>query len=172
MRSPVRYALLLVLLIAAAAPFARAAGEPELEGMYSVVGLNPDGAEYHGVVHIEHLGDSLLLTWMFPDGPADAQNQVLLRANAVGLGIVSGGMLAVSYHGAQMAGIVIYRIEDEGNRLAGKWTLIGDDGTVYTETLTKLPAEAVQPRRERTEPRDHSAPARPTSPVRLPGGQV
>ena len=171
MRNPVRFALLLVLLIATAAPFARAAGEPELEGMYAATGMNPDGNEYHGVVHIEHHGESLLLTWMFPDGPADAGAQILLRPQAVGIGILNNGMLAVSYHGPRMAGIVLYRIEADGKRLTGQWTLVGDDGTIRPETLEKLPDDAIKPR----ENRDNAEPEtpRPPRPVRLPvGGQV
>lgn len=170
MRTPVRFALLLVILIAGAAPFARAAGEPTLEGMYSVTGVNPDGNEYHGVVHIEPHGNSFVVTWLFPDGPADdAQTQILLRPNAIGIGIVTGNMLAVSYHGPGIAGIVLYQIEEDGYRLAGQWTAVGDDGTLHKETLTKLPADAVQPR---VPSREESEPSRPARPVRLPGGQV
>jgi len=171
MRSPVRYALLLVLLIAAAAPFApfaRAAGEPELVGMYSASGVNPDGGEYRGIVHIETHGKSFVVTWMFPEGPGDTPSEILLRPNAVGIGIVNGDVLAVIYFGTRMSGIVLYRIEEEGHRLAGKWTLAGGDGTLHTETLTKLPPDAVQPH----EHREQTEPPRPAKPVRLPGGQV
>jgi hypothetical protein len=166
MRTPVRYALLLVALIAAAAPFVRAADEPELEGMYAVSGVNPDGNEYRGVVQIEHHGDSLRLTWMFPDVSPDTKAEVLLIPNAVGIGIVNGGMLAVSYYGPRLVGIVLYRIEENGHRLAGQWTVVGDDGALHAETLTRLPPEAVQPRRH------PDTPSEPTKPVRLPAGQV
>ncbi len=171
MRSPVRYALLLVCLMAAAAPFARAAGEPALEGMYSVSGVNSDGNEYHGIVHIEPHGNSFVVTWMSPEGPGEKPTEILLRPDAVGIGIVNGDMLAVSYYGDRMSGIVLYRIEEEGHRLAGKWTLAGDDGMLHTETLTKLPPDSVQPREPR-QPREDGEPRRPAKPVRLPGGQV
>jgi hypothetical protein len=54
-------------------------------------------------------------------------------------------MLAVSYYSARSAGLVIYRIEDAGKRLAGRWTVVGARGVVQTETLTRLPGEALQP---------------------------
>jgi len=165
MRNPVRRAVLLVVLIAAAAPFARAAGEPELEGMYAASGVNPDGNEYRGVVQIARHGDSLVLTWMFRDAAPDTTAEVLLVPNAVGIGIANGGMLAVSYYGPRVAGIVLYRIEEDGHRLAGQWTVAGDDGALHSETLTKLPPEAVQPLED-------PHPPRPAKPVHLPGGQV
>jgi hypothetical protein len=76
-------------------------------------------------------------------------------------------MLAVSYHSADRAGVVMYRIESDGQRLAGRWTVAGDDGTVYPETLTKLPREAVES--ELGNPPEKQTPPKKTTPSRRDG---
>ena len=64
MRFAARFAVLLVVLVSLPQP--AAAGEPRLEGMYSLTGLNPDGTEYRGLVKIVSRGESFLVSWMFP----------------------------------------------------------------------------------------------------------
>ena len=139
-----RGALLLAALMVVVPIFsARAAGaETELQGMWASTGTNPDGSEYKGLVHITQRGDSLIVRWMFPK---NSNGTTVLVANSVGVGIVSDGMLAVSYYGAGAAGIVLYKIEEGGERLAGHWTLAGENGNVYSETLVKLPWRVAEP---------------------------
>jgi hypothetical protein len=115
-------------------------GDATLDGMYASTGVNPDGSQYKGFVHISHRGDSLVVSWMFPQA---ANGSMVLVPNSVGVGVVSDGMLAVSYYTSRAAGIVLYRIEEDGQRLAGHWTVAGSDGSVYTETLVKLPWQVV-----------------------------
>jgi hypothetical protein len=124
-------------------PSAQAAGaDTELAGMYALNGTNPDGTQYRGFVHIAHRGESLMVSWMFPK---NSDGKMVLVANSVGVGIVSDGMLAVSYYGSGAAGIVLYRIEEDGHRLAGHWTVAGQNGKVYSETLIRLPWEVMEP---------------------------
>ena len=165
-----RLGLSVAVLIAVAAPAARAAEGPRLDGMYLSKGLNPDGTEYRGVVDVARQGDSFVVTWMIPYTDGET---ILLVPTAVGIGILEGGMLAVSYYGSKMAGIVLYRIEDDGRRLAGRWVVAGGDGGVYSETLTKVPMEVSEPEvPEPSEPSEDVKPRAPNSPLRPSAGRA
>lgn len=133
---------LVVLMTGLAAPAARSAEQPELAGLYLCQGIDPTGSDYRGFVEIASYRNTLILTWMFPEGP---ERGASLRPSAVGVGIAGSGSLAVSYYGETMAGLVVYRIEKESRRLVGQWTVAGGDGTLYSEILTKLAAEAATP---------------------------
>ena len=160
-----------------------AGADTELAGMYALNGTNPDGTQYRGFVHIAHRGESLVVSWMFPK---NSDGKMVLVANSVGVGIVSDGMLAVSYYGSGAAGIVLYKIEEAGHRLAGHWTVAGQNGNVYSETLLRLPWEVVEPGvggdkdapgtnapDQRAPDTDHGAPQPSTRPARPIGsGEV
>jgi hypothetical protein len=137
-----RSALLAILLATAGAAATPAPGESGLEGMYAAAGVNPDGSEYRAFVHIVRHGESFIVRWMFPQLSGEV---VVLQPASVGIGIVNGGVLAVSYYTARSSGVVIYRIQDDGERLDGQWTVVGDSGAVHVETLTRLPRGALQP---------------------------
>jgi hypothetical protein len=137
-----RYAVVAMILATIGVAATPAAGEPELEGMYTARGTNPDGSQYEGFVQIARRGESFLVTWVFPQV---SDETVVLRLTSTGVGFVGGAMLAVSYYGRQVAGVVIYRVEEDGKRLAGRWTAAGNDGAVHIETLTRLPGQASQP---------------------------
>ena len=140
MRFAMSVALLLTVLTVVAPP-AAAAGEPKLDGMYTLTGLNPDGSEYRGLVKIMSRGQSFLVSWMFP---RVSDETVVVALRSVGVGIANGGMLAVSYYGQDVTGVALYHIEDGGQRLTGEWVSASDSGgTLHTETLTKLPAVPV-----------------------------
>jgi len=80
--------------------------------------------KYRGVVEIAKNGKTYRLRWMIPpDGVY------------LGLGILQEDQLAVSYFG-HIAGVIVYKVEK--SRLAGQWTVVGDDGDVYSEVLTKI----------------------------------
>lgn len=119
--------LLLVGLAGLSAPAARMADLPDLAGVYSCDGVNPAGRPYRGIVEIVKMDNTFHLRWTFPQ-EGDA---------ALGIGIISNGVLAVSYYGGTTAGVVVYRIED-GNKLVGDWTIVGADGAVFHETLKLL----------------------------------
>ena len=154
-----RLGLSVAVLIAVVAPAARAAEEPRLDGMYLSKGLNPDGTEYRGVVDVAQQGDSFVVTWMMPSTEGDT---ILLVPTAVGIGVLDGGMFAVSYYGSKMAGVVLYRVEGDGRRLAGRWVVAGGDGGVYSETLTKATTQVSEP--EASEPSEPSEDAKPRAP--------
>jgi hypothetical protein len=141
----------------------RAAAQETLDGMYASRGVNPDGTEYRGVVRIIRQGDRFVVSWMAPR--AIAGEKLLLDLTSIGVGILSNGTLAVSYYTPGMLGIVVYRIEADG-RLDGQWTLVGDDGAVRSETLTKLPPGVVAP--AEGEPPPSQAPSQRDQPDEAP----
>jgi hypothetical protein len=135
---------LAIAVIAHASGLAARAGEdvPAVGGIYLSKGLNPDGSAYAGLVEIVAHGESYLVSWIFPRSQEEA---VVLVPTSVGVGIMTGEMLAVSYYGQRMSGVILYRIEEQGRRLAGRWVVAGDGGDVYSETLTRLPSTAPEP---------------------------
>jgi hypothetical protein len=139
-----RQTLAWMVLVGLTAVPARLGAEPapDLDGTYLAQGANPDGSPYRGFVHITRRGDSFLVSWSFPESRGGV---AVLALSSVGYGILSGHTLAVSYYGADSAGIIVYEIEGDGARLSGRWTVAGDAGTVYAETLTRLPARASAP---------------------------
>jgi hypothetical protein len=173
MNTTVRCALVLVLFAAFAGATLPAADEPEIGGMYASRGMNPDGSEYRGLVHIAKRGKSFVVSWMFP---VEANGKVVFEPASVGIGLVGTGTLAVSYYGARQAGVVLYHIEENGQRLNGQWTVAGNDGAIYVETLTKLPPDEqpVMPApsdRERQSPRpERERPRR--EPAQVPGDAI
>jgi hypothetical protein len=132
---------LVVVTTSLIAPAARSEDHPALSGLYLCEGTDPTGNDYQGVVRIATHRNTVILTWMFPDGIERAA----LRPSAVGVGIPNGSSLSVSYYSGTMAGLVVYRIEQESQRLIGEWTVAGGDGTLYSEILTKLAVESTDP---------------------------
>jgi hypothetical protein len=108
------------------------APENSLVGTYECEGQNPDGAMYTGIVEIVKHKDTYLVRWTMQD---DSQ--------VVGVGILNGDMLSVSYFGGTPA-LVVYTVAENG-RLDGKWTAGGAEGELFSETLTKMPEGAPRP---------------------------
>ena len=136
MRCAATVVSLLAVLTVFAPPVA-AAGEPKLEGSYSVTGVNPDGTEYEGRVKIIRRGNTFLVSWMAPRVSDEGVEFVL---TAGGVGIARGGMLAVSFYGQDATGVVLYQIEEHGERLTGEWVSVNDAGGArHVEILTRLP---------------------------------
>jgi|SRR5262245_5909350 len=124
-----RAILLLLVLVPVLTVAVRldSASEPDLAGVYLCNGKNIDGTSYEGLVEIVKDHGAFQLQWVV------GENVV-----AVGMGILSGNVLAVAYYSA-LPGVVAYRIE--GNRLVGEWTLVGAEGALFSETLTKMPPD-------------------------------
>jgi hypothetical protein len=136
--------LVIALTVSAAPAFAIPESDSsDLAGVYQCRGMNPDGTPYEGVVEIARIADTYRVHWRLSN-----------NVNVIGVGIYSGGVFAVSYFGGA-PGVVVYRID--GSRLVGEWTMGGAEGTIYTETLTRVAAGTVEPRRE--EPQRRPAPA-------------
>ena len=131
-----RLALSVAVLLIPAGAAPRASDAPDLDGMYISEGLNADGTSYRGVVYLARQGESVVVTWMVPRA---TDERIILVQTALGIGIVDSGVLAVSYYTTRMIGVVLYRIEQDGRRLTGRWAVAGTDGGAYSETLTKLP---------------------------------
>ena len=79
------------------------------------------------MVQIGKHGDVFYLQWAFASGP-----------RTVGVGIVNGDVLAVSYFG-RTVGVVLYQID--GATLEGCWSDVGTPGQLFEETLTRIADE-------------------------------
>jgi hypothetical protein len=128
------------IVIAAALSVVAEAGQPEkangpdITGAYACEGMNPDGTVYRGIVQIVRQGDAYLVLWTLPpDG------------RHLGIGLLSGDVLAVSYFSGGM-GAIVYKVAEtaDGIRLDGKWTVLAAKGLTFSETLKKVPGEIHQ----------------------------
>ncbi len=109
--------LALTLLIGSVPP----AAAQIREGAYAVEGQNPDGTTYAGALVLRAApGASWLAVWDV------GGNRV------AGLGLIQGGVLAVSFTVGGRPGIAAYEVQEDGT-LRGSWTTGGGLGT---ETLT------------------------------------
>ena len=87
------------------------------QGYYEVDGQNPDGSSYGGVFALENApGASWYVTWQVGD------------VRLVGLGLIQGGVLAVSFVVDGRPGVAAYEVEPDG-RLRGAWSTGGGMGT-------------------------------------------
>jgi hypothetical protein len=102
----------------------------DITGIYRCTGDGADKQKYEGVVKIEKNGRSYNLTWIIPG-----------TEPYIGVGIRTGDVLAVSCATQMKQGIgvsvVVYEIS-KGPRLSGRFTSLGGDGTIQSETLTLL----------------------------------
>jgi len=64
-------------------------------------------------------------------GRIEGETLVLVPRSA-GIGVASDEVLAVSYYAQDVSGVILYRIEDSGQRLVGRWLVAGADGTLLT----------------------------------------
>src|SRR5262245_16070846 len=107
----VRRTLLLIALVAAIIP-TPAAADTRLEGVYVSRAVSPDGSVSRGTVYIAPQGESFFVTWM---SVRIVENVALLELTSVGVGIVRGETLSVSYlDAADRLGIVVYQIGNGG----------------------------------------------------------
>jgi hypothetical protein len=117
-------AFALVVALQASLPAAQPAAV-DVTGAYLCEGVNPDGTNYRGSVDITKVNDTYRVQWTMEEH------------SLTGIGILSNGVLAVSYFGGT-PGVIVYR-PTEG-KLVGEWTVGTAEGAVYAETLTKVPA--------------------------------
>jgi len=125
---------LLALMAIGVVPVASAA-QPGFDGVYIAHGVDAEGLEYRRAVDIERHGDRFAVTWVAAELVGRA---VILVPIRVGVGIAAGDTLSVSFVAGDTLGIMVYEFSGDG-QLSGRWTLAGDDETVYSETLTRLP---------------------------------
>lgn len=107
---------------------AEPADDKGIAGVYACQGITADGKLYNGTVHITRHHGAYRLVWTL--GPGE---------HHVGIGLLSGDVLAVSYFGG-LPGVVAYRVERDADRprLVGEWTVPAADGQVFREVLTRL----------------------------------
>lgn len=120
------------------------ASKINLVGVYRCEGVNPNGTRYRGRVEISKDENTYRLRWTMAHG------------TSLGIGIVTGDTLAVSYFTGANVGVVVYKIQ-KGAQLVGEWALLGADGQLYPEELTRIGIAA-----EQQEPDD--APIDPVAP--------
>jgi hypothetical protein len=134
------------------------AGQAAFEGVYIASGVDAEGNQYRRAVDIERHGDRFTVTWVEADMVGQA---VILEPTWVGVGIVNGDTLSVSFVAEDTLGIMVYTFGGDG-QVSGNWTLAGDDERVYSETLTKLPDTLPEP--AAADPsEDHPRPSSPSS---------
>ena len=113
-----------VALVGIAAPATAADPPTDLVGLYRCTGSNPDGSTYESVVEIVRVEKTYRVLWQL-----DRERSIL------GVGIFSNDVLAVSYFAGAPA-VVVYKID--GDKLVGEWVMGGREGSVLSETLTKM----------------------------------
>ncbi len=91
---------------------------------YAVEGKNPNGSEYSGSVQIDVISDTTFrIVWRVGN------------TTYRGFGMRVEDLLAASYEGGGIKGVVLYAYDHDSKELNGRWTLAGQDGT-GSETLT------------------------------------
>ena len=116
-----RTLLLLVFALLGPVLSAGSAAAQIRQGLYEVEGQNPDGSPYGGMFALENApGASWYATWQVGD------------VRLLGLGLIQGGVLAVSFVVDGRPGVAVYEVEADG-RLRGTWSTGGGMGT---EVLT------------------------------------
>ena len=156
----VRTMVIVAALVAALAGTASASPQPtqapakklDPSGIYLCEGVNPDGHKYRGIVQIAAVRNTYLVRWTLSD-----------EIEVTGVGILQDGRLSVSYFGGTPA-VVVYRID--ADRLVGEWTMGGTEGSVYAETLTRMPESMLRQSPQAPQPPRTPRPRRPTP---LPG---
>jgi hypothetical protein len=103
----------------------------DLSGTYRCEGTSPAGNPYRSIVEISKEDQTYVVKWRSRGSPA------------IGIGIVRNDTLSVSYFTGKDVGIVVYRIE-KGPKLTGQWTILGADGQLYPEVLTRVGLAAEQ----------------------------
>ena len=108
----------LLLAALAAAPFLATPASAQIrEGLYDVQGTNPDGSTYEGQFSLQAgPAASWVGTWQVGD------------FRMMGMGLIQGGVLALSYVVQGRPGISVYEVRSDG-KLGGTWTTGGGLGT-------------------------------------------
>jgi hypothetical protein len=97
----------------------------DLTGTYRCEGTSPSGNPYRTVVEISKDDQTYVVKWYSRGAPA------------IGIGILRNDTLSVSYFTGKDVGIVVYKIE-KGPKLNGQWSILGADGQLYPEVLTRV----------------------------------
>lgn len=130
-----RFLLPVIALIASGVVPAASVAQPVFEGVYIATGVDAAGHEYRRAVDIEQHRDRFTVTWVAAEVVGQA---IILEPTWVGVGIATGDTLSVSFVAEDALGIIVYKLGEDG-QLSGRWTLAGEDDTVYSETLKRLP---------------------------------
>lgn len=130
-----------IVFIATGAVPVSSAGQPAFEGVYVAAGVDAEGHEYRRAVDIERRGDRFTVTWVAAEVVGQA---VILEPTWVGIGIATGDALSVSFVAEDTFGIIVYKVGGDG-QLSGRWTVAGEDETIFSETLTRLPDTLPEP---------------------------
>ena len=149
-----RFACGVIALVAIGMAPVSAVAEPAFEGVYIAHGVDADGHHYRRAVNIERDGDKFRVTWVSARMVGEA---IILEPTAVGVGIAIGDTLSVGFVAGDTFGIIVYQAGADGQPLSGRWAVADDDGTVHSETLTRLPdvvpeSNTVNPPEEQRDP--------------------
>jgi hypothetical protein len=117
------------------------AQDGDLSGIYRCEGVGASNERYEAIVEIAKHDKAYMLRWISPGG-----------VSAVGVGLIQGDALAVTFYTGRAVGVVIYRIQ-EGSELVGQWTQLDGNGEAYEERLTKSDVILLQPPARESTPR-------------------
>jgi hypothetical protein len=110
----------------------------DITGQYQGEGDNARGGKYTATVTIAKRQATYVVKWEMP-----AQEQF-------GVGILEGDLLSVSWVTEGGAGIVVYKIRNNGDTLVGRWAQVGGDGQTFSEILTRKADQGKSPPMART----------------------
>lgn len=88
-----------------------------VSGLYNIEGSNPNGTRYRGTVTVKKTGDTYIFNWKV--GTAYS-----------GKGKLEGDIMTANWGDKYP---VIYKVEDGGNRLVGKWANGAASETLYKQ---------------------------------------
>ncbi len=103
---------------------------PSIAGNYTFVG-NEGSDDYTGTAKITAQGDAFEVEFT-----AAGANDV----GETGIGILTGRTFSVCWVSTadDSKGIAVFRLKKDNKTLAGRWTTLGGEGKLFTETLTKV----------------------------------
>ena len=156
-----RFTWPVIALMAIGAVPVSSVGQPAFEGVYIASGVDAEGNHYRRAVEIERHGDRFTVTWVVAEVVGQA---IILEPTWVGVGIETGDALSVSFVADDTVGIMVYTFGADG-KLSGRWTVAGEDETVHSETLKRLPDLLQEP--AAADPREEQPPRPPAGTISL-----
>ena len=130
-----QFTLPFIVIAALSAASVSLAAQQGFEGTYIANGVDAAGNEYRRAVEIERHGERFIVVWVSARVVGEA---LVLEPTSVGVGLVIGDTLSVSFIADDVLGVMVYRLAPDGRQLSGRWTLEGVDELVHSETLTPL----------------------------------
>ena len=107
---------------------------PSIVGNYTSVGHEGE-EEYTGTAKITAHGDAFKVEFTSAEANDAGEKSV-----ETGIGIFGGRTFSVCWvsDADDSKGVAVFRLRKNNKTLAGRWTTLGGEGKLFTETLTKV----------------------------------